>query len=242
MNKALHICIDSNEASKRREILNYFRLNGFNVEVNRLDVCDYVVSDRVGVERKDVNDFLSSIKDGRVFNQSRDMAQAYERPIIILEGRMSKAFKRSAIRPSSVYGAMSSLALDYGINIIPTDDTKSTCILLHRLAFREQVKEDRVVQLRSINRSLPLHQQQIHLLSGLPQIGVTLAQDLLNHFETPERVLHAFTASNILTSKSGKTKRLSGPLSEVKGVGPLIVEKAKKLLRESYPDLCNTEQ
>lgn len=237
----LHICIDSNEASNRRDIVNYFRLSGFSVEVKRLDVCDYVVSDRVGVERKDVSDFLSSMKDGRIFNQAKDMAEIYERPIIILEGQVGKAFKRSAMRPSSVYGALCSLALDYGINIIPTENPKSTSILLHRLAYREQAKEERTIQLRSINRKLPLHQQQIFLLSGLPQIGTTLAKDLLNHFKTPERVIHAFIKSEVKTSKSGKTKRLTGPLKEMKGVGPVIVENAQKLLHASYPELCSSK-
>jgi len=52
MAEALHICVDSNEASGRRDIVNYLRMSGFDVEVRSLDVCDYVVSDRCGVERK----------------------------------------------------------------------------------------------------------------------------------------------------------------------------------------------
>jgi hypothetical protein len=40
MSEALHICVDSNEASNRKDIVNYFRLSGFDVEVRRLDVCD----------------------------------------------------------------------------------------------------------------------------------------------------------------------------------------------------------
>lgn len=242
MSDQLHICIDSNEASKRRDIINYMKFNGFDVEIRKLDVCDYVVSDRVGVERKDVSDFIGSMKDGRVFKQARDMAEIYERPIIILEGQMSKAFKRSAMRPSSVYGALSSLALDYGINIIPTDTPESTAILLHRLAYREQAKEDRTIQIRSINRQLPLHQQQIYLLSGLPQIGNTLAQELLNKFDSPLLVIQEFADAEVKTSKSGKTKRLLGALSEVKGVGPKIVEKAQELLKRSYPELCDSEE
>lgn len=242
MSDQLHICIDSNEASKRRDIINYMKFNGFDVEIRKLDVCDYVVSDRVGVERKDVSDFIGSMKDGRVFKQARDMAEIYERPIIILEGQMSKAFKRSAMRPSSVYGALSSLALDYGINIIPTDTPESTAILLHRLAYREQAKEDRTIQIRSINRQLPLHQQQIYLLSGLPQIGNTLAQELLNKFDSPLLVIQEFADAEVKTSKSGKTKRLLGALSEVKGIGPKIVEKAQELLKRSYPELCDSEE
>ncbi|MCB2172912.1 hypothetical protein KQH65_09265 [archaeon] len=238
MSTQLHICIDSNEASKQKAIITYLKFNGFNVEIKPLDVCDFVVSDRVGVERKDSSDFLSSMKDGRLFNQARDMAEIYEKPVIILEGSMKKALKRSRMRPSSIYGAMSSIALDYGVNIIPTDDPESTAVLLHRLCYREQAKEDRKIQLRSINRSLPLNQQQVFLLSGLPQIGTTLAEDLLNTFETPYEVLVKFAEAEIHTSASGKTKRLLGPLAEIKGVGPTIVESAQQLLKENYPELC----
>jgi ERCC4-type nuclease len=242
MSEALHICIDSNEASSRRDIINYMMWNNIEVDVRKLDVCDYVVSDRVGVERKDVSDFIGSMKDGRLFNQARDMAQTYERPIVILEGQLGRAFKRSAMRPASVYGALSSLALDYGVNIIPTDSPESTAVLLHRLAYREQAKEERTIQLRSLDRSLPLHDQQVFLLSGLPQIGTTLAQELLNAYDTPYRVIEEFANAEVHVSKTGKTKKLLGPLSDVKGVGPVIVENAQRLLHESYVALCGAEK
>ena len=206
MSTPLNICVDSNEASKQKSIITYLKFNGFNVDIKPLDVCDFVVSDRVGVERKDASDFLGSMKDGRLFSQARDMSEVYEKPVIILEGSMKKALKRSYMKPSSVYGAMSSIALDYGINIIPTDDQESTAVLLHRLCYREQAKEERTIQLRSINRSLPLHQQQVYLLSGLPQIGTTLAEDLLNTFETPYEVLVKFAEAEVHTSASGKNQ------------------------------------
>jgi Fanconi anemia group M protein len=242
MGEQLHICVDSNEASSRRDIVTYLKFNGFDVDIRRLDVCDYVVSDRVGVERKDVSDFLGSMKDGRLFSQAKDMASVYERPILILEGQMSRALKRSAMKPSSVYGALSSVALDYGITVIPTETPEHTGVLLHRLAYREQAKEDRVIQLRSVDRSLPLHQQQLYLLAGLPQIGTTLAQDLLSHFETPLRVLEEFAQAEVKVSSSGKTRRLTGPLTEVKGIGPIIVESAQRLLKESYSSLCMRDE
>ena len=242
MGENLRICVDSNEASSRRDIVNYFRLSGFDVDIQKLDVCDYVVSDRCGVERKDVSDFLGSMKDGRLFNQAEDMARAYERPVLILEGRMSRAFKRSRMRPASVYGALASLALDHGLSIIPTEDPETTAVLLHRLAYREQAKEDRPLQLRSVRRDMPPHRQQIFLLSGLPQIGTTLAEELLRQFDTPYRVIEEFAKAEILVSESGKTKRLKSPLAEVKGVGPVIVEKAQKLLKESYFSLCKISE
>ena len=238
MAENLRICVDSNEASGRRDIVNYFRLSGFEVEVRRLDVCDYVVSDRCGIERKDVSDFLGSMKDGRLFAQARDMAEAYERPVLILEGRMSRAFRRSRMRPASVYGALASLVLDYGVSIIPTEDPEATSVLLHRLAYREQVREERPVQLRSVRRDMPPHMQQVFLLSGLPQIGTTLAEELLNRFDSPFRVMEELANAEISVSKSGKTRRLSGPLSDVRGIGPVIVENSQRLLTGSFAELC----
>lgn len=202
-------------------------------------MCDYVVSDRVGVERKDVSDFLGSVKDGRLFSQAKAMAEAYERPVLILEGQVSRALRRSAMKPASVYGALSSVALDYGIAIIPTEDTDSTALLLQRLAYREQTTDNRVIQLRSVDRSLPLNKQQLFLLSGFPQIGVASAEDLLEKFDTPLRVIEELASAEVHVSPSGKTKKLTGALTEVKGIGPTIVEYAQTLLKSSYSQACS---
>jgi len=239
MAEALEVCVDSNEASARRDIVNYLRLAGCQVEVRRLSVCDYIVSDRCGVERKEVRDFAASIRDGRLFRQVKDIAAAYDRPVLVLEGRLSRVFRRSRMRPASVYGAMASLALDYGFAIIPTEDPDSTAVLIQRLAYREQAAESRPLQLRSVRREMPPQKQQLFLLSGLPNIGTTLGEELLRHFDTPYRVFEEIVGAEIAVSKSGKTKRLNGPLAEVKGVGPVIVENAQKLLKQSFNELCN---
>lgn len=209
------------------------------VDVQKLTVCDYVVSDRVGVERKEVGDFLGSVKDGRLFSQAKAMVEAYERPVLILEGQMSRALKRSAMKPAAVYGALSSLALDYGLCVLPTEDTDTTAILLQRLAYREQAKDNRVVQLRSVDRSLPLNKQQLFLLSGFHQIGVSSAEDLLERFDTPLRVIEELASAEVHVSASGKTKKLTGPLTEVGGIGPTIVEYAQTLLKSSYRQACS---
>ena len=64
---------------------------------------------------------------------------------------------------------------------------------------------------------------------------------MLNHFITPENVFMAFLESEVMISKSGKTKKLVGPLKEVRGVGPVIVENAQALLRGAYPVLCEAQ-
>lgn len=238
MAEALRVCVDSNEASARRKIVNYLKLAGCEVEVRRLPVCDYVVSDRCGIERKNVRDFVGSISDGRLFSQAKEIADAYERAVLVLEGYLPRVFRRSRMNPASVYGAMASLALDFGFSIIPTENPDSTAVLIHRLAYREQAKENRPLQLRSTRREMPPHEKQMFLLSGLPNIGSTLAEELLRNFDTPYRVFEEISRAEITVSKSGKTKSLGGPLSDVRGVGPVIVENAQRLLTSSFRELC----
>lgn len=230
----LWVYVDSNEASQRPEIINYLRLSGCEVEVRRLPVCDYVVSDRCGVERKDVFDLANSVRDGRLFNQAKEIAEIYERPILVLEGRLTKVLRRSRMRPSSLYGALASLALDYGFSIIPTADAQATSLLVQRLAYREQVEEKRPPQLRRVSRRMPLQEQQLFLLSGLPNIGRSLAEELLKHFGTPMRVLEEFASAEVRISRTGKTRRLEGALKDVRGIGPKIVEETKRLLTTPF--------
>ena len=242
MTDCLKVCVDSNEASARPDIVNNLRMAGCEVEVRKLPICDYVVSDRCGIERKNARDFISSMKDLRLFNQAREISACYEKPILALEGHLQRALKRSMMKPSSVYGALSSLALDFNFSIIPTEDAEHTAILIHRLAYREQTEDNRRIQLRAVRREMPPHQQQMFLLSGLPKIGPTLAEELLSRFDTPIRVFEEIVKAEIEPSKSGKTKRLKGSLSEAKGIGPVVVDNAKKLLMGSFNDFrCMSE-
>ena len=67
-------------------------------------------------------------------------------------------------------------------------------------------------------------------------------QELLHNIETPDEVIREFVEAEIKTSKTGKTKKLLGPLTEVKGVGPTIVEHAQYLLKGSYSHYCSLEE
>src|SRR3989337_4157601 len=91
MADCLKVCVDSNEASARPDIVNNLRMAGCEVEVRKLPICDYVVSDRCGIERKNARDFISSMKDLRLFNQAREISACYEKPILALEGHLQRA-------------------------------------------------------------------------------------------------------------------------------------------------------
>ena len=56
------------------------------LELEQLEFADYILSSRVGVEYKTVQDFAQSIIDGRLMDQLRELKRNFQRPIIIIEG------------------------------------------------------------------------------------------------------------------------------------------------------------
>ncbi|MDL5501818.1 MAG: ERCC4 domain-containing protein, partial [Candidatus Methanoperedens sp.] len=79
------IYVDKREI--RSHVAHSLENMGAEVILRTLEVGDYVVSDRVGIERKTTEDFLSTFLDGRdLFGQISDLARAYRRPLLIIEG------------------------------------------------------------------------------------------------------------------------------------------------------------
>ena len=67
------------------------------VEFKVLEVGDYIISDRVAVERKTAEDFVNSIVDKRLFMQLKDLRK-YQKPILIVEGREFSRLHENAIK------------------------------------------------------------------------------------------------------------------------------------------------
>jgi Fanconi anemia group M protein len=166
----------------------------------RLEVGDYILSKDVCVERKTVNDFVSSIIDKRLFQQAKDLAESFKKPIIIIEGA-DDIFSQRNIHPNAIRGAIAALAIDFNIPIIQTDDADETAQMLYFIAKREQCENDKPIALRGKHSGLTFKQQQEFLVEGLPLVGPKLAKNLLEHFGSVETV---FTASETELKKVPK--------------------------------------
>ncbi|MGE4381516.1 MAG: DEAD/DEAH box helicase, partial [Methanothrix sp.] len=185
---------------------------GAEVTLKNLEVGDYVVSDRVAIERKTAQDFVASIIDPErnLFRQVADLARSYERPVLILEGRDLYSRQVSA---SSIQGALASVAVDYGVPIIPTEDQEDTASVITMLAARER-REGHEPKLHGHKTARTLKEQQEYLISAIPSVGPSVARKLLRHFGSIEKVIAA--------SKE--------ELQEVDMVGPKIAERIRELV------------
>ncbi len=159
-----------------------------DVEVKHLPVGDYILSQRICVERKRAEDFLESLIRKRIFNQVSRLKEAYEKPILVIEdeGLFSRNIDRRA-----VYGAIACLLTDYEIPVIRTRDAEETASLLYAIASREQFRKKKEVALRGKKPDMSLKEKQQFIVEGLPYISAVLAKRLLSHFKSVKRIFNA---------------------------------------------------
>ena len=81
--------IDSREKDRIRSSTQYYTEQGLEVEVAELPIGDYIFIDgknEVCFEFKLISDFIASIQDHRVFNQSIEMAENYDYSFVMIQG------------------------------------------------------------------------------------------------------------------------------------------------------------
>ncbi|KAJ5376879.1 DNA repair protein [Penicillium cosmopolitanum] len=69
-------------------------LHGSNMVIKPgvLTVGDYVLTPDICVERKSVQDLISSLRNGRLYNQAESMLQHYKSPLLLIEFDQNKSF------------------------------------------------------------------------------------------------------------------------------------------------------
>jgi len=164
---------------------------GVIVTLEMLDSADYVLSSRVGVEVKKVQDFVDSIVDGRLLSQLKVLKQKFERPVVVIEGQ-EDLFAVRNVHPNAIRGMLATIAVSYGIPVIQTKDAKDTSALLIAIAKREQEKDlDRDFSPHSSRKPLSLKEQQEYIVSALPNVGPCLAKDLLTKFKSIKSIVNS---------------------------------------------------
>ncbi|MFQ6010237.1 MAG: ERCC4 domain-containing protein [Candidatus Aenigmatarchaeota archaeon] len=212
MEKKIVIFADTREFSS--EVVIFLARHDCTVKQKMLHVADYLVSDRVAIERKTAADFVSSVIDQRLFSQVKRLKENFEKPVLIVEG--DNIYER--LNPNAVRGTIASLVLDFNIPIIWTRDPGETAGMIFWLAKREQIDEKREVAIRGEKKAMSVPKQQEFIVAGLPGVSNKRARALLKHFKTPSAVF------------SAEEKELV----KVEGIGKKTAKNIRKLLETKY--------
>ena len=207
LTKSVKIIVDT-----REKIISRYLYNKANLEFKPLNNGDFILSDRVIVERKTAEDLESSIIDKRLFKQLKDLKK-YERPILIVEG--NDYFRLSE---KIINGTMVSIMLDFNIPVIFTKDIEETANILIKMAEREQLRDKRTISIRTGKKPMSLKERQRFIVESFPDIGALMAENLLMKFATIENIVKASVEE----------------LREVEGIGEITAKKIKAILTEKY--------
>jgi len=212
------IIVDVRESFKVKKVLSEL---GCKLIEELITPADYVLSEDFAIERKRVYDFLKSIYDGRLFEQAERMAQAYEKPILIVEGELYKIDE--VYNEKIFWGALAKVMAEYYISVIFTSNFNHTAIFLYSLAKKIQEKKQKRIVAKHKPRIYTLSHRQLIIVQSLPNIGPKRAESLLKKFGSVRKLLLA----------SDKE------LLSIEGLGKKTVQEIRKLLDTKYPGLEN---
>lgn len=194
-------------------------LTRLDVEISgeSLEIGDYVASEDVAIERKESGDFIQSLIDGRLFVQLSALRSAYRRPVLIIEGEQIIGLR--AVNPASIYGALASIAIRIQVPILWTRNAEETANVLYRIAHLEQIGSKKPLRTRSGDAKGTDAEALEYILSGFPGVDTVTSRAILSEFGTLEQVFSADQKD----------------LQKVKGVGPKIAGRIRRLLTTKYP-------
>ena len=217
----LRMIVDERE--RKSGIPDLLRAVGVKIELTTLPIGDYIVAPETVVERKSIQDLISSVFDGRLFDQCNRLKEHFEHPAILMEGNVDVIDKITE-NPLVFYGALSSIALDFKIPIIPTPSASHSAKLLISMCARQNTNKGHF--LKKIKKSDDIQKQQLSVLCSLPGVGEKLATRMLEKFGSPSNTLNASYTE----------------LAKIQGLGESRALKIRKMLDVESKSKKKTDQ
>ena len=188
----------------------------FSYELTHLKSGDYVIEDKILIERKTLTDFLESIKSGRLFDQAYRMTKSKKSVLFILEGRRSE-INISQMSRNVIQGALIQLGVFLGIPVVRANDIKETVRLFSYIAnqyFKNSYPRPKSTVVKVPHFSTAHAQRdKILLIQRIPGIGYKKAISLLDAFNTVEKI---FTAEiKELKKVSGIGNRIANQIHQI---------------------------
>lgn len=178
------------------------------LEIKSLKIGDYLIGKTI-IERKTVNDFISSMINKRLVQQLKQMKK-YKQQLLIIEGIDEQELYRTDIKlnPNAIRGFILSIITNYQIPIIFTQDYKDTAKYLIILA-KQQLKSKTEI---TLHQRIPkkIKEQKQYILEAFPNIGPITTKKLLKKFKTLNNTINASAEElkEILKSRTESFKNL----------------------------------
>ena len=176
---------------KPAKMLAELGINVLPVEEDEGDVDRYILGKRVAIERRTGGSFLKGVMEKTLFTSAIYLKEHFRVPMLILEGQVN--YEYTMFDPQASRGALSSMMVLYGLNVLTTRDLEETVNLIAMIARQEQIGIPDI-SLIPKRKATDLADMQRRLIEMLPGCGMVMARDLLQHFGSVSRVVNATEA------------------------------------------------
>jgi len=157
-----------------------------NIEFEHLAIGDYLIQDTI-IERKTFSDFVGSMLNKRLIEQLINLKK-YSKYFLIIEGFYYN-YNKFNVHENAIRGMLLSIAIDFQIPIIFTEDEQDTANFLI-LTARKYEKPKSLDAIRPSKTFKTLEEQKQFVLEGFPGIGPTTAKQLLEKFKTLKKIFN----------------------------------------------------
>jgi Fanconi anemia group M protein len=193
---------------KASDVLKELDYNGIvELELSKLNVGDFILSERVALEFKNTRDFVNSIIDGRLLPQIRDLKENYLKPVLIIQGE--DIFSQANIHENSIRGIIIAITVGFRVPIIFSKDAKETAKYIQTIALRENMQKLKDTSPHGNRKQMALKEAQKYIVSAIPGVGPTLSEPILKRFKTIKNIANASEKDFLEIEKIGEKKARS---------------------------------
>ncbi|XP_040825749.1 Fanconi anemia group M protein isoform X1 [Ochotona curzoniae] len=185
-----YILVDSREISSGLGVISSLRAaQGLQVEVCPLNGCDYIVSNRMVVERKSQSEMLNSINKNKLIEQIQHLQSMFERICVIVEKDREKTGDTSRMfRRTKTYDSLLTSLTGAGIRILFSSCQEETAELLKELSLLEQRKHVGIHD-PAVVKSSQCEALQFYL--SIPNISYITALNMCHQFSTVRKMVNS---------------------------------------------------
>ncbi|KAM5339163.1 Fanconi anemia group M protein isoform 2-T2 [Glossophaga mutica] len=183
------ILVDSREITSGSEVISSLRaIHGFQVEVCPLNGCDYIVSNRMVVERRSHSEMLNSSNKNKFIDQIQYLKSMFERICVIVEkdrektGDTSRIFKRT-----KSYDNLLTTLIGAGIRILFSSCQEETADLLKELSLLEQ-RKNVGIQVPTVSSN---KWEALQFYLSIPNVSYITALNMCHQFSSVKKMTNS---------------------------------------------------
>lgn len=212
----MKITIDSREQHRINSATQFFKQKGDTVTISKETTGDYIFNDQVVMEFKTWSDFMSSITDHRLFNETLTQMENYEIHFLVIHGTnrdYQEAYQHNGLEDKHINGAIARL-LTY-TKIIWSTKTLDECFELMRTTAEKCLDDKTICKnfgTKSVNPAFNV------LAFCIPDINAERAKNIVNF-------LNLHTIKDV-------TKLTQEDLMKVPGIGKVLSQRIIKSIGE----------